>query len=480
MKSDARRKSGPSQMMIERGQLARMAARRLAVAETGQKNAALFALSDILIEDAKTLLAANARDLSSGRERGLDAALMDRLELTPPRIEAMASGVREIAELPDPVGEVFDMKTRPSGIQVGRMRVPLGVVGIIYESRPNVTADAAALCLKSGNACILRGGSEALNSNQAIARCIDRALRSVGLPTDAVQVIDITDREVVGDLLSMPQYVDVVIPRGGKSLVAFVSDNARVPVIKHLDGICHVYIDSAADVEKALAVAVNAKTQRLGTCNTMETLLVDRTLAAAILPELERIYIEHGIELRGCEQTRRIIGSARPATAQDWDTEYLGPMYWYATNLLRTHRLLGGESRLPFGRQALSLMRAFTTRFNPTDEGHFFATFDISSGEPLFDRIEEGWQLTPQSSTGELASGVVGLRAPISPNTDTNFQREFTARLARVVRICGAAYACSERQSPSFRKGKDMGRDDTKLRSHVTTHMAFIFGHAFG
>jgi len=326
VKSDARRKSGPSQMMIERGQLARMAARRLAVAETGQKNAALFALSDILIEDAKTLLAANARDLSSGRERGLDAALMDRLELTPPRIEAMASGVREIAELPDPVGEVFDMKTRPSGIQVGRMRVPLGVVGIIYESRPNVTADAAALCLKSGNACILRGGSEALNSNQAIARCIDRALRSVGLPTDAVQVIDITDREVVGDLLSMPQYVDVVIPRGGKSLVAFVSDNARVPVIKHLDGICHVYIDSAADVEKALAVAVNAKTQRLGTCNTMETLLVDRTLAAAILPELERIYIEHGIELRGCEQTRRIIGSARPATAQDWDTEYLGPI----------------------------------------------------------------------------------------------------------------------------------------------------------
>jgi len=313
-------------MMIERGQLARMAARRLAVAETGQKNAALFALSDILIEDAKTLLAANVRDLSSGRERGLDAALMDRLELTPQRIEAMASGVREIAELPDPVGEVFDMKTRPSGIQVGRMRVPLGVIGIIYESRPNVTADAAALCLKSGNACILRGGSEALNSNQAIARCIDRALRSVGLPTDAVQVIDITDREVVGDLLSMPQYIDVVIPRGGKSLVAFVSDNARVPVIKHLDGICHVYIDAAADVEKALAVAVNAKTQRLGTCNTMETLLVDRTLAAAILPELERIYIEHGIELRGCEQTRRIIGSARPATAQDWETEYLGPI----------------------------------------------------------------------------------------------------------------------------------------------------------
>lgn len=326
MKSDARRKSGPTQMMIERGQLARMAARRLAVAETGQKNAALFALSDILIEDAKTLLAANVRDLSSGRERGLDAALMDRLELTPQRIEAMASGVREIAELPDPVGEVFDMKTRPSGIQVGRMRVPLGVIGIIYESRPNVTADAAALCLKSGNACILRGGSEALNSNQAIARCIDRALRSVGLPTDAVQVIDITDREVVGDLLSMPQYIDVVIPRGGKSLVAFVSDNARVPVIKHLDGICHVYIDAAADVEKALAVAVNAKTQRLGTCNTMETLLVDRTLAAAILPELERIYIEHGIELRGCEQTRRIIGSARPATAQDWETEYLGPI----------------------------------------------------------------------------------------------------------------------------------------------------------
>ena len=312
--------------MAEVGQQARQAARAVARSTTAVRNQALLATAEALDAARDELATANARDLEGGRANGLEAAMLDRLELTPARIDAMIEGLRQVASLPDPIGEITDMTYRPSGIQVGRMRVPLGVVGIIYESRPNVTADAAALCLKSGNACILRGGSEALNSNQAIARCIDRALRSVGLPTDAVQVIDITDREVVGDLLSMPQYVDVVIPRGGKSLVAFVSDNARVPVIKHLDGICHVYIDSAADVEKALAVAVNAKTQRLGTCNTMETLLVDRTLAAAILPELERIYIEHGIELRGCEQTRRIIGSARPATAQDWDTEYLGPI----------------------------------------------------------------------------------------------------------------------------------------------------------
>jgi len=246
--------------------------------------------------------------------------------LNPSRIAAMADGVRQVAALPDPVGEMFDLKMRPSGIQVGRMRVPLGVVGIIYESRPNVTADAASLCLKSGNACILRGGSEALHSNQAIARCIQRALRDAGLPPDAVQVVEITDREAVGQLLTMPQFVDVVIPRGGKGLVAFVSENARVPVIKHLDGNCHVYIDGEADVEKAVAVAVNAKTQRYGTCNTMETLLVDAPIAPRVLPELGRIYAGHGVELRGCERTRKILPQARVAKAEDWDTEYLAPI----------------------------------------------------------------------------------------------------------------------------------------------------------
>ncbi|MBI3172024.1 MAG: glutamate-5-semialdehyde dehydrogenase [Hydrocarboniphaga effusa] len=312
--------------MKERGARARAASRILARTETGQKNAMLFALAELLRGSAKEILSANAQDLKTGGEARLDAALMDRLQLNNERIAAMADGVRQVANLPDPVGEVFDLKPRPSGIQVGRMRVPLGVVGIIYESRPNVTADAAALCLKSGNACILRGGSEALNSNLAIGRCIDRALKDAGLPADAVQVLDTTDRKAVGELLSMSQYVDVVIPRGGKSLVEHVAEHARVPVIKHLHGICHVYIDGQADVEKAVAVAVNAKTQRYGTCNTMETLLVDAAIAGKVMPDLGRIYQEHGVELRGCERTRKLLPDIKPATAEDWDTEYLAPI----------------------------------------------------------------------------------------------------------------------------------------------------------
>jgi len=315
-----------SAQMKDRGQRARAAARVLARAETGEKNAALFALAEILRKEKRALLAANLQDMKQGREGKLEAALLDRLELNDERIAAMAEGVQQVAALPDPVGEIGELKARPSGIQVGRMRVPLGVVGIIYESRPNVTADAAALCLKSGNACILRGGSEAINSNQAIARCIDQALKEAGLPGDAVQVLDTPDRRAVGELLTMPEYVDVVIPRGGKSLVEYVSEHARVPVIKHLHGICHVYIDGQADVEKAIAVAVNAKTQRYGTCNTMETLLVDAEIAAKVLPELGRIYQEHGVELRGCERTRRLLPDARAATAEDWDTEYLAPI----------------------------------------------------------------------------------------------------------------------------------------------------------
>ncbi|HUS25353.1 MAG TPA: glutamate-5-semialdehyde dehydrogenase [Candidatus Binatia bacterium] len=312
--------------MRDRGQRARSAARVLARAETGQKNAALFSLAEILRGETRALLSANGQDLRAGESAKLEASLMDRLELNAERIEAMADGVRQIANLADPVGEMTDFKSRPSGIQVGRMRVPLGVVGIVYESRPNVTADCGALCLKSGNASILRGGSEALNSNVAIARCIDRALKESGLPADAVQVLDITDRKAVGELLGMPEFVDVVIPRGGKALVEFVSQNARVPVIKHLEGICHVYIDGAADIEKAIAVAVNAKTQRYGTCNTMETLLVDQSIAAKVLPELGRIYGEHGVEVRACERTRKLLPGSKAATPDDWDTEYLAPI----------------------------------------------------------------------------------------------------------------------------------------------------------
>ena len=312
--------------MLDVGQNARTASRVLAKAESGTKNAALFTLADRLLEEAESILEANRQDMRAARNSHLDAALLDRLELTPTRIEAMADGVRQVAGLPDPVGTISDMAYRPSGIQVGKMRVPLGVVGIIYESRPNVTADAAALCLKSGNACILRGGSEALHSNQAIAQAIRRALLAAGLPAEAVQVVQTADRAAVGELLTMPQFVDVVIPRGGKGLVAFVTEHARVPVIKHLDGICHVYIDDQADVEKAYAVAVNAKTQRYGTCNTMETLLVDAPIADKVLPELARSYREHKVELRGCERTRFILPGIKPASEEDWRTEYLAPV----------------------------------------------------------------------------------------------------------------------------------------------------------
>lgn len=312
--------------MRDKGQKARAAARELARAETGTKNAALFALAQIIGSETQAILDANAQDMKEGRAAKLDSALLDRLELNPDRVEAMADGVRQVAALPDPVGQISDLSTRPSGIQVGKMRVPMGVVGIIYESRPNVTADAAALCLKSGNVAILRGGSEALRSNLAIARCIERALIDAGLPKECVQVLDITDRRAVTEMVALPEFIDVVIPRGGKGLVAAVAEAARVPVIKHLDGVCHVYIDAEADLEKAIAIAVNAKTQRYGTCNTMETLLVDAPVAERVLPKLGAVYVEAGVELRGCERTRRILPEIRPATEEDWRTEYLAPI----------------------------------------------------------------------------------------------------------------------------------------------------------
>jgi glutamate-5-semialdehyde dehydrogenase len=312
--------------MTELGAAARAASRQVAASPTAARNRALLAARDALDGARDALAQANARDLDQGRANGLDAPLMDRLELTPARIDTMLEGLRQVADLPDPVGSISDMNTMPSGIQVGRMRVPLGVIGIIYESRPNVTVEAASLCLKSGNATILRGGSEALASNCAIAECLSQGLAEAGLPQAAVQVVETADRAAVGRLIAMPEYVDVIVPRGGKGLIERISNDARVPVIKHLDGVCHIYIDEGADLEMAEAIAVNAKTQRYGTCNTMETLLVSAAEAAAVLPRLAEAYGRAGVELRGCERTLAILPDAVAATEQDWGEEYLAPI----------------------------------------------------------------------------------------------------------------------------------------------------------
>ncbi len=312
--------------MREVGERARGAARLVARATTLAKNAALEAAAAAIARDAQALLAANAADVAASRAAGDDEAFVDRLALDPHRVVAMADGLRQVAALPDPVGEISDLKYRPSGIQVGRMRVPLGVVGIIYESRPNVTADAAALCLKSGNASILRGGSEAMRSNQAIAACMHEGLAAAGLPADAVQAIATSDRAAVGMLATMDRYVDVLVPRGGKSLIQRVADEATVPVIKHLDGVCHVFIDEHADVDMAISIADNAKTQRYSPCNTMETLLVHERIAARVLVPLARIYADKGVELRGDAAARGLVPAMKLATEEDWTTEYLAPI----------------------------------------------------------------------------------------------------------------------------------------------------------
>ncbi|MBL1259956.1 MAG: glutamate-5-semialdehyde dehydrogenase [Thiotrichaceae bacterium] len=312
--------------MGEVGRSAREASRLVARAESGAKNSALEAIAAAIEANKPALLEANGKDMDAGKSSGLDAALLDRLELTDARIAGMAEGLRQIAALPDPVGNITDMNYLPSGIQVGKMRVPLGVVGIIYESRPNVTADAAGLCLKSGNAAILRGGKEAIHSNQAIAQCIYAGLEKAGLPAAAVQVIETTDRAAVGEMITMPEYVDVIIPRGGKGLIERISEEARVPVIKHLDGICHVYIDDEADLEKATQIAFNAKTHRYGVCNAMETLLVAEGIAEQVLPELAKMYREVGVELRGCATTCKVVPDCIAALPEDWDTEYLAPI----------------------------------------------------------------------------------------------------------------------------------------------------------
>jgi len=308
--------------MQKLGQQARAAAIEISRADSAAKNLALLEIADAIDAAVDELKVQNQKDLQAGKDKGLDAAMLDRLELNDARIAGMSEGLRQVAALQDPVGEISDMAYRPSGIQIGKMRVPLGVIGIIYESRPNVTADAAALCLKSGNATILRGGSEAIHSNKAVAKCIQQGLEKAGLPAQTVQVVETTDREAVGELITSNAYVDVIIPRGGKSLIERISNQATVPVIKHLDGICHVYIDAQADLQKASDVAFNSKTHRYGVCNAMETLLVHSAVAQQCLPELAQRFRDKGVELRGCDKTQSIIDCVA-ATDDDWDTEYL-------------------------------------------------------------------------------------------------------------------------------------------------------------
>lgn len=318
--------SNIAEYMRDVGQRARAASAAIARAGTAEKNRALLATAEAIDAGREELMRANAEDLQRGSEKGLAAPLMDRLELTPKRIDGMIEGLRQVAALDDPVGEVSGLKYRPTGIQVGRMRVPLGVIGIIYESRPNVTCEAASLCLKSGNAAILRGGSEALHSNQAIAGCIGEGLAEAGLDSHVIQVLDRPDREAVGCMITMPEYVDVIVPRGGKGLIERISRESRVPVIKHLDGNCHLYVDDRADLAKSVTVAVNAKTQRYGTCCTLESLLVARPVAGEFLPRVARVLGESGVELRGCEETCGIVAEAVPATEEDWLAEYLAPI----------------------------------------------------------------------------------------------------------------------------------------------------------
>ena len=311
------------QYMQTVGRQAREASRAIARADTRAKNNALRAIAAAIRRESAALVAANQEDLAAARAAGLEPAMLDRLTLTEKGVAAMAEGVEQVAALADPVGEISDLKFRPSGIQVGKMRVPLGVIGIIYEARPNVTADAAALCLKSGNAAILRGGSEAIRSNRAIAALVQEGLASAGLPANAVQVIDTTDRAAVGHLITMREFVDVIVPRGGKGLIARLLAESRVPMIQHLDGNCHVYIDDEADAEKALKIVENSKTQRYGTCNTTESLLVARSVAARLLPPIAAMLSGKGVEIRGCAETQALVKNATAATEEDYAAEFL-------------------------------------------------------------------------------------------------------------------------------------------------------------
>lgn len=312
--------------MLQIGKQARQAAKVIRNAADAQKSKALLAMADLIQEKAAFLQAENAKDIQAAQENGLDAAMVDRLKLSDQALATMTDGLRQIAAMPDPVGSIGPTSTRPNGMQVAQMRVPLGVIGIIYESRPNVTIDAAALCLKSGNATILRGGSEAFYSNQALGNVIREGLKAAGLPENTVQVIGTTDRNAVGHLITMTEYVDVIVPRGGKGLIARLTADAKVPLIKHLDGNCHLYIDKDASIEKAIPIAINAKTYRYGICGTMETLLVHSDIAPAVLPDLADALREKGVELRGCEKTQALLPDVIPATEEDWETEFLAPI----------------------------------------------------------------------------------------------------------------------------------------------------------
>lgn len=309
--------------MKQLGEHARAASRLMAKADTNTKNQALRNIAALIRQHEKALLAANQQDMDAAKANGMEAAMLDRLALSEKSVATMAEGLEQIASLPDPIGEMSNFKYRPSGIQIGQMRVPLGVIGIIYEARPNVTVDAAGLCIKSGNACILRGGSEAIHCNQALAKLVHQGLQQAGLPQAAVLVVETTDRAAVGELITMKQYVDVIVPRGGKGLIERISNDARIPVIKHLDGNCHVYVDDEADLDKAVRILENAKTQRLGTCNTAESLLVARSIANTALPKLAEMLLSKGVEIRGCEETRAIVPQAKAATEEDYYTEYL-------------------------------------------------------------------------------------------------------------------------------------------------------------
>ena len=309
--------------MKQLGEQARAASRLMAKADTNTKNQALRNIAALIRQHEKALLAANQQDLDAAKANGMEAAMLDRLALSEKSVATMAEGLEQIASLPDPIGEMSNFKYRPSGIQIGQMRVPLGVIGIIYEARPNVTVDAAGLCIKSGNACILRGGSEAIHCNQALAKLVHQGLQQAGLPQAAVLVVETTDRAAVGELITMKQYVDVIVPRGGKGLIERISNDARIPVIKHLDGNCHVYVDDEADLDKALRILENSKTQRLGTCNTAESLLVARSIANTALPKLAEMLISKGVEIRGCDETRALVPEAIAATVEDYYTEYL-------------------------------------------------------------------------------------------------------------------------------------------------------------
>jgi glutamate-5-semialdehyde dehydrogenase len=312
--------------MRELGRAARIAARAVARADTATKNRALHAIAARLRARSAELIAENGHDVGKAKSEGRDGAFVDRLTLDAKSVEQMAAGVEQVAGLPDPIGQITGLEKRPTGIEVGRMRVPLGVIGIIYESRPNVTVDAAALCLKAGNACILRGGSEAIHSNRAIAACIRDGLAEAGLPLAAVQVVETTDRAAVGELIAMPEFVDIIVPRGGKDLISRLMRESKIPMIKHLDGVCHVYIDDKADPAMAVKIADNAKTQRYGTCNTLETLLVAEGIAGKVLPQIAAVYRAKGVEMRGDEATRKLVSDAGPASEDDWYAEYLAPI----------------------------------------------------------------------------------------------------------------------------------------------------------